>query len=192
MKIKTFVFNNLSILAFSLFFIFIAVYNSYIKLGLYGEGAALFFEILCSDNYFNGFTIGNDFGIPSRLFPSYLLFLIIGIISDFFTKNIDYLIFIFTFISYITPIILLLIIYLNIPLNQCEKDFYIILLSIILSLMFSYQVYCDNFNAMLFLWILFVILYYIDFDKLTIFNLFFLLIFSFVSIFSHPMFFVFN
>ena len=81
----------------------------------------------------------------------------------------------------------LFIIYLNIP-EYKREIFEIILLSFLICINFMiYQIWTENFITGLFLWIVFVIYYYIDFDKLSKINLISLIVFSLCLISSHPM-----
>ena len=178
----------LSFLVCGIVITFIAVFNSFMYVGLIEDGAYRFFEALTRKNIFLG-----PGGFP--FFP-YNLRYFSGIFSHFSVGfsfhyldilNIKYLLYIFTFVSYFKFLPVLGVIALNFPKNKRE-NFEIILLSFLLIFVFaSYQIWAENIITGLFVWGLFVIFYYVDFDKLSVFNKFCIVLFSFMVISSHQM-----
>lgn len=166
----------------------VAVFNSFMYTGLTEDGAHHFFEALTCDNFLLGHEGINIFPYNLRYFPNILSHISVGIAASCFCIfDIKYLVYIFTFVSYLQPIIFLVIIYFNIPKNK-KDNYQIILLSFLMCFVFmTYQIWSENLMTGLFLWIIFVIYYYIDFDKLTVFNKFCIAIFSFMLISSHQM-----
>jgi hypothetical protein len=180
--------QNLTLLIFTIVLTVVAVFNSFMFVGLIEEGACRFFETLTRENFLLGQDASNVFPYNLRYFPSIFEVFSVGFAINYLEiLNIKYLLYIFTFVSYFKFIIFLVIVYLNIPRNK--KDvFEIILLSLLLTFTFtSYQIWAENLMTGLFIWVLFVIFHYVDFDKLTVFNKFCIVIFSFILISSHQM-----
>lgn len=110
-----------------------------------------------------------------------------GLAIKFGILNISSLLYIFTFISYLSPLIFLSIIYLNMP-NDKKEYFDVILLSFLICITFMiYQIWTENLMTGLFLWIIFAIYFYCDFNKLSYLNIFSLIVFPIAIISSHPM-----
>lgn len=180
--------QNLTLLVFGIVLTVIAVFNSFMFMGLIEDGAYRFFEALTCKNFFLGQGATNISPYNLRYFPSIFSHFTVGFFVNYLgVLNIKYLLYLFTFVSYFKFIIFLIIIYLNLPKNK--KDiFEIILLSFLITFTFtSYQVWAENMMTGLFVWVLFVIFYYVDFDKLSVFNKFCIVIFSFMLISSHQM-----
>lgn len=165
----------------------IAVFNSFIQIGIIEDGSHHILDAILSDNCIVGHEGFLSFPFNSRMFPTYLPHISVGLAKNFNVYDINVLSSIFTFVVYFAPIIFLLFILFNIPKNK-KENFEIILSSFLVCFLFmEYHIWTENINTGLFLWILFVIYYYIDFDKLSKFNIFSVLIFSFFVISSHPM-----
>ncbi len=182
-------YNKENILFFIIFIclLFVAVFNAFMNIGIIEDGCHHFWEALIADNIWLGHEGETTFPFNSRYFPSLIQHLSVGITAIFGLKNIKILLFIFTFVSYFLPVLFLFIIYLNIPKYK-KENFEIISLSFLICLNFLiYLVWAENFITGLFLWTIFVIYYYIDFDKLSKINLISLIVFSLCLISSHPM-----
>lgn len=185
--IKKYIKENISILIVLICFSFIAIFNAFMNVGIIEDGAHHFFEALVAENIWTGHEGVNIFPFNSRYFPSLIQHLSVGILILLGITNIKTLLFVFTLTSYLLPIIVLLIIYLNIP-REKKNCFEIILLYFLTCMNFMiYQIWTENFVTGLFLWLIFVIYYYVDFDKLSNFNLISLITFSVCLISSHPM-----
>jgi len=187
LDIKKYIKENISILFVLICFSFIAVFNAFMNIGIIEDGCHHFWEALVSENIWNGHEGFNSFPFNSRYFPSLIQHLSAGILILLGITNIKILLFVFTLTSYLLPILILLIIYLNIP-KEKRNCFEIILLYFLTCMNFLiYQIWTENFLTGLFLWVIFVIYYYNDFSKLTKFNLISLISFSIFLISSHPM-----
>jgi hypothetical protein len=157
------------------------------NIGLIEDGCHHFWEGLISENIWTGHEGFADFPFNSRYFPSLIQHLSVGILALLEITNIKILLFMFTLTSYLLPIIILAIIYFNIPKDK-RNCFEIVLLYFLTCMNFMiYQIWTENFLTGLFLWVIFVIYYYNDFDKLSKFNLITLITFSTCLISSHPM-----
>ncbi|MDD5022507.1 MAG: hypothetical protein PHR82_10345 [Endomicrobiaceae bacterium] len=180
--------QNWTLLAFCIVMTLVAVSNSFTFVGLIEDGAYRFFEALTCENFILGMSGSETIPYNVRYFPSILAHASVGFSAQYLgILNIKYLLYIFTFMSYFKWIICLIIIYLNLPKDK-KEIFEIILLSFLITFTFtSYQIWAENIMTGLFIWIPFVIFYYVDFDKLTVFNKFCIVIFSFVLISSHQM-----
>ncbi|GAB1402353.1 hypothetical protein MASR1M68_12640 [Elusimicrobiota bacterium] len=178
----------LSFLVFGIVITFIAVFNSFMYVGLIEDGAYRFFEALSHKNFILGSGGFPFFPYNLRYFSSMFSHLAVGLSINYLDIiNIKYLLYIFTFVSYFKVLIILGVIYLNLPKNK-KQVFEIILFSFLLTFVFTiYQVWGENVITGLFIWVLFVIFYYVDFDKLTVFNKFCIVIFSLMLISSHQM-----
>lgn len=178
----------LSFLVCGIVITFIAVFNSFMYVGLIEDGAYRFFEALTRKNIFLGPGGFPFFPYNLRYFSGIYSHLAVGFSFHYLDiLNIKYLLYIFTFVSYFKFLPVLGVIALNFPKNKKEK-FEIILLSFLLTFVFaSYQIWAENIITGLFVWGLFVIFYYVDFDKLTVFNKFCIVIFSVMLISSHQM-----
>ena len=187
-KIFNIIIKYSSLLLPGIILLIIAIFNSFMYIGLVEDGAHHFFESLTCDNFLLGHEGINILPYNLRYFPNILSHISIGIaVNCFGVFDIKYLVYIFTFASYLQPIIFLGIVYFNIPKNR-KDNFQIILLSFLMCFAFmTYQIWSENLMTGLFLWIIFVIYYYTDFDKLTVFNKFCIVIFSFMLISSHQM-----
>ena len=187
LHIKTYIKENISMLIVLICFLFVAVFNTFMNIGLIEDGCHHFWEALVADNIWIGHEGFNSFPFNSRYFPSIVQHLSVGFLAFLGITNIKVLLFVFTLVSYLLPIMILLIIYLNIP-KEKRNCFEIILLYFLICTNFMiYQIWTENFLTGLFLWVIFVIYYYNDFDKLSKFNLISLILFSFLLISSHPM-----
>lgn len=180
--------NNLSLLTVGVVLTLIAVFNSFMYVGLVEDGAYRFFEGLTKKDFLLGVGGFPVFPFNLRYFSSIWSHSSVGFFANLLEMhNIKYLLYIFTFVSYFKFLIILAVIYLNLPRNK-KQFFEMILLSFLLTFAFtSYQVWAENIMTGLFIWVLFVIFYYVDFDKLTVFNKFCIVIFSFMLISSHQM-----
>lgn len=168
-------------------FIIIAIFNSFIQIGIIEDGSHHLIEALLADNPISGHEGGTTFPFNSRMFPTYLPHIFVGYAAFLEITNINVLVSLFTFIVYFSPIIFLLFAFFNIP-NEKKENFEIILLSFLICFLFmEYHVWTENINTGLFLWILFVIYYYVDFKNMSKLNSVSLLLFSFIIISSHPM-----
>ncbi len=167
--------------------LFVAIFNAFMNVGIIEDGCHNFWEALITDNIWLGHEGTNEFPFNPNYFPSLIQHLSVGLPVLFGLKSIKILLFIFTFVSYFLPVLFLFIIYLNIPKYK-KENFEIISLSFLICLNFLiYLVWAENFITGLFLWTIFVIYYYIDFDKLSKINLISLIVFSLCLISSHPM-----
>lgn len=165
----------------------IIAFNSFTKIGIIEDGNHHLLDAVLTDNCIVGHEGFSGFPFNSRMFPTYLPHICVGLAKILNIYDIDVLSSLFTFVVYFVPIILLIFILLNIPKNK-KENFEIILLSFLICFLFmEYHICTENINTGLFLWVLFVIYYYVDFDKLSKFNIFSILFFSFVVISSHPM-----
>ena len=178
--------NHVSILLPVIVLFIIAVINSFSNIGLVIDGPRQFFSALMVNDVFYGKEHIGNYVYIVRYFPSMIpqvsifLSVLIGI------TNVKILLTIFTFAIYCSPVIFLIILYLNIPENK-KHIFNIILLSFLICFVYmKYFVLSESFLTILFLLIVFVIYFYIDFNKLTIFNLLCLSIFSIFLFSSHP------
>lgn len=176
-----------TILVIVVFFIITAIFNSFMFVGIIEDGHHHFWEALICDNPFVGHEGFSNFPYNSRLFPSFLSHCVTGLLIKLGFLDLSFLLFVFTFISYISPALFLIIIYINIPKIK-NNNFEIIVLSFLISLTYMiYQIWTENLITGLFLWCLFVIYYYIDFKHLSLVNFFCLIIFAILIISSHPM-----
>lgn len=180
--------QNLTLLVFCIVMTVVSVLNSFMFVGLIEDGAHRFFEALTCKNFLLGMSGSEIIPYNFRYFPSILEHGSVGFAAQYLgIFNVKYLLYIFTLMSYFKLAICLIIIYLNLPKNK-KQFFEITLLSFLVTFTFtSYQIWAENIMTGLFIWILFVIFYYVDFDKLTVFNKFCIVIFSFVLISSHQM-----
>lgn len=178
----------LSFLVCGIVITFISVFNAFMYVGLIEDGSYRFFEALTRENFLLGSGGFPFFPYNLRYFSGMFSHLAVGFSVNYFgILNIKYLLYIFTFVSYFKFLPVLGVIYLNLPKNK-KQFFEIILLSFLLIFVFaSYQVWTENIITSLFVWGLFVIFYYVDFDKLSVFNKFCMVIFSFMLISSHQM-----
>ncbi len=185
--IKKYSKENISILFVLICFSFVAIFNAFMHIGIIEDGCHHFWEALVSENIWIGHDGTSSFPFNSRYFPSLIQHLSVGILALLGITNIKTLLFIFTLTSYLLPILVLLIIYLNIP-REKRNCFEVILLYFLTCMNFMiHQIWTENFLTGLFLWVVFVIYYYNDFDQLSKFNLITLIIFSIFLISSHPM-----
>lgn len=185
--IKKYIKENISILFVLICFLFIAVFNAFMNIGIIEDGCHHFWEALISENIWIGHEGINNFPFNSRYFPSLIQHLSVGLLVLLGITNIKTLLFMFTLTSYLLPIIILIFIYFNIPKDK-RNCFEIILLYFLICMNFMiYQIWTENFLTGLFLWVIFVIYYYNDFSKLTKFNLISLISFSIFLVSSHPM-----
>lgn len=186
-KFSLFIKTNFSIITAFFVLTLISIINSFTHIGLIEDGVHHFWEILTAGNIWTGHEGFSHFPYNSRFFPSILPHLGTGLAIKFGILNIGTLLYIFTFISYLSPLIFLSIIYLNLP-NGRKEYFDIILLSFLICITFMiYQIWTENLMTGLFLWIIFVIYSYCDFNKLSYMNIFSLIIFPVAIISSHPM-----
>ncbi len=185
--IKKYIKENISILTVLICFLFIAIFNAFMHIGIIEDGYHHFWEALLAENIWIGHDGTTAFPFNSRYFPSLIQHFSVGILVLLGVTNIKILLFVFTVTSYLLPVIILLIIYLNIP-REKKNCFEIILLYFFTCMNFMiYQIWTENFLTGLFLWVIFVIYYYNDFDRLSKFNLLTLVLFSICLISSHPM-----
>lgn len=186
-KFLSFIKNHFSIILTILIFTTISVINSSRHIGLIEDGVHHFWEAVTAGNIWIGHEGFYNFPYNSRFFPSILSHLATGLAVKAGILNIGVLLYLFTMISYLSPLLFLVIIYLNLPENKKEY-FDIILLSFLICVTFMiYQIWTENLITGLFLWIIFVIYYYSDFKKLSYINIFSLLIFPVAAVSSHPM-----
>ncbi|MDD3053771.1 MAG: hypothetical protein PHG84_05155 [Endomicrobiaceae bacterium] len=179
--------NNSSIIVVSIILLIVTIINSVMYIGLLEDGHHHFWQALTTNNIFLGHEGFSLFPYNSRYFPTILAHLSVGIPIYLGIFSIKYLLFIFTFVSYITPLMILLIIYFNIPQDK-KSVFELILLSFLICLVYMiYQIWTENLITGLFLWVIFVIYYYADFNNLSILNIVSILLFSIIIISSHPM-----
>lgn len=186
-KFLSFIKDHFSIILTILILTAISVINSSRNIGLIEDGVHHFWEAVTSGNIWIGHEGFYNFPYNSRFFPSILSHLATGLAVKAGILNIGVLLYLFTMISYLSPLLFLVIIYLNLPENKKEY-FDIILLSFLICVTFMiYQIWTENLITGLFLWIIFVIYYYTDFKKLSYINIFSLLIFPVAAVSSHPM-----
>lgn len=179
--------NNSSIIVVSIILLIVTIINSVMYIGLLEDGHHHFWQALTTNNIFLGHEGFSLFPYNSRYFPTILSHLSVGIPIYLGIFSIKYLLFIFTFVSYITPLMILLIIYFNIPQDK-KSVFELILLSFLICLVYMiYQIWTENLITGLFLWVIFIIYYYSDFNNLSILNIISILLFSILIISSHPM-----
>lgn len=181
-------FFDTNILFFLIFsFILISIYNSFMFIGIIEDGHHHFWEAITSVNPLVGHEGFNNFPFNSRLFPNFLSHSIVSFISKYNICNIRNLLYIFTFVSYITPLFFLILIYFNLP-KKHKNIFEFITLSFLLCLLFMmYQIWTENLLTGLFIYGLFTIYNYSDFNNLSKTNLISLPLFSIFIISSHPM-----
>lgn len=186
-RLSLFIKKHFSIISAILALTLISILNSFTNIGLIEDGVHHFWEVLTAGNIWVGHEGFLHFPYNSRYFPSILSHLGTGLAIKFGILNISSLLYIFTFISYLSPLIFLSIIYLNLP-NDKKEYFDVILLSFLICITFMiYQIWTENLMTGLFLWIVFAIYSYCDFNKLSYLNIFSLIIFPIVIISSHPM-----
>jgi len=186
-KFYFFIKNNLSFIILSLTITAVAAINSLNHIGLIEDGVHHFWEVLISSNIWTGHEGFAHFPYNSRFFPSILSHLGTGLAIKAGVTNISVLLYIFTFISYLSPLIFLAFVYLNLPKDK-KNIFDLILLSFLICMPFMiYQIWTENLNTALFLWIIFAIYFCRDFNSLSLFNIFSVLLFSIALISSHPM-----
>lgn len=186
-KLSLFIKTNFSIISAFFVLTLISIINSFTHIGLIEDGVHHFWEALTSGNIWIGHEGFSYFPYNSRFFPSILPHLGTGLAIKFGILDISSLLFIFTFISYLSPMIFLGIIYLNLPKGKKEY-FDIILLSFLICITFMiYQIWTENLITGLFLWIIFAVYFYCDFNKLSYLNIFSLIVFPVALISSHPM-----
>ncbi|MDD5022445.1 MAG: hypothetical protein PHR82_10015 [Endomicrobiaceae bacterium] len=180
--------KHLSFLVCGIVLTFVAVFHSFMYSGLIEDGAYRFFEALTSENFLVGMSGSERIPYNVRYFPSILSHASVGFSLHYLgIFNIKYLLQIFTFFSFFKFLIVLVVIYFNLPRNKKEIYEVILLSSLITFTFASYQIWAENVMTGLFIWVLFAIFYYVDFDKLTTFNKFCMVIFSFVLISAHQM-----
>ncbi len=185
--VKKYIKENTSIIIVLICLSFVAVFNAFMNIGIIEDGCHNFWEALIADNIWLGHEGIDEFPFNSNYFPSLIQHLSVGIPILLGLTSIKILLFIFTFVSYFLPTLFLFIIYLNTPKNKRE-NFEIIILSFLICMIFMiHLVWAENLITGLFLWTIFVIYYYVDFDKLSKINLISLIIFSLCLISSHPM-----
>lgn len=178
--------KHFSIILVSSCFFIIAVINTHSHIGLILDNSRQFFASLSFNDILYGRENIGNYQYIVRYFPTMLpqfsvIFSILIGITDVKT-----LLTIFTFIIYCSSIIFLIILYSNIPKDK-KNIFEIILLSFLFCTVYmKYIMLAESLFNSLFLWIIFIIYFYIDFDKLTVFNLITLMIFSIFLISSHP------
>lgn len=164
----------------------VALINSFSYIGLIEDGVHHFWEAITRDNVFIGHDGVNTFPYNTRYFPNLFSHLVTGISALFGLSNVKHLLFLFTFATYITPVLFLIIIYLNIP-KEKKNNFEIIVLSVLICILFmAYQIWTENFMTGLFLWTVFSIYFYADFKNLSKLNKVSLVVFPFILISSHP------
>lgn len=178
--------KHFSIILVSSCFFIIAVINTHSHIGLILDNSRQFFaSLVFNDILYGSENIGNYQYIVryfSTMLPQFsvIFSIFIGIV------DIKYLLSIFTFWVYFSPIIFLSIIYINIPKDK-KETFEIILLSFLVCTVYmKYVMLAESLFSSLFLWIIFIIYFYINYDKLKLFNLITLMIFSIFLISSHP------
>ncbi|MCR4662951.1 MAG: hypothetical protein K5622_03575 [Endomicrobiaceae bacterium] len=185
--IKKYIKENISMLIVLVCFLLVAVFNAFMNVGIVEDGCHHFWEALIADNIWTGHEGINSFPFNSRYFPTIIQHLSVGILILLGITNLKIILFTFTLLSYLLPVMILFVVYLNIP-KEKKNCFEIMLLYFLTCMIFMmYQVWTENFLTGLFLWVIFVIYYYNDFDKLSKFNLISLILFSVCLISSHPM-----
>ncbi|MDD5021944.1 MAG: hypothetical protein PHR82_07460 [Endomicrobiaceae bacterium] len=186
-KILDFLTGSDSLYVLCLVLFAVAFINSFFYIGLIEDGVHHFWEALTRDNVFIGHDGINAFPYNTRYFSSLFPHLVTGITALLgLSLNIKHLLFLFTFLTYVTPILFLIIIYLNIP-KEKKNNFEIIVLSFLICILFmAYQIWTENFITGLFLWTVFSIYFYADFKNLSKLNKVSLIIFPFILISSHP------
>ncbi len=178
--------DHISLILISGTFCLVAVVNTVFYIGLFMDLPAKFFQTL---HFYNILSSGQDifkYHLMERYFPTMLsqFSVLLSIILN--VTNVKYLLSVFTFVTYIAPVIFLIILYLNIPKNK-KNVFDIIILFFLISVSYmKYEILSESLFASLFLWTIFVIFYYADFKKLSLINLISLIIFSIFLIESHP------
>ena len=163
--------KNLSFLVSVIVLTIVSVFNSFMYVGLLEDGAYRFFEALTHDRFLLGSGHFDCIPYNLRYFSSIVYHFAVGFsVNCLNILNIKYLLYLFTFFSYFRYVIILIIIYLNLPKNK-KHNFEIILLSFLLTFTFtSYQIWAENLMTGLFIWVLFAIFYYVEFNELTLFN----------------------
>ena len=147
--IKKYIKENISMLIVLICFLFIAIFNAFMNIGIIEDGCHHFWEALIAENIWTGHEGTSSFPFNSRYFPSLIQHLSVGILVLLGITNIKIILFIFTLTSYLLPILILLLIYLNIPKHK-RNCFEIILL---------YFLTCMNFTMIEVFLELFLMLY---------------------------------
>lgn len=178
--------DHIAIILPSVVFLIIAIVYSYVKIGFLGDFEKNFYLAITGDTIWQGSDYNGYSPLLSRYFPLMLSHLSVSISILLGLSNIKYLLTLFAFIVFFSHVIFLIIIYFNFPKDK--KDiFMLILLSFLISFFYlQYFILTESFLAGLFIWIVFVIYFYVDFDKLSIFNSISLIIFSIFLISSYP------
>lgn len=186
LKIRNFFQNSGSIYFLCAVLSAAALINAVCGTGMIEDGVHHFWEAITRDNIFIGHDGTNVFPYNSRYFPSLIPHILTGLSAILAIHSIKTLLFIFTFLSYITPLFFMAVIYLNIPKNK-KNGFEFAVLSFLSSILFMvYQIWTENFTTGLFLWTVFLIYFYADFNNLSKINKSSLIIFPFMLISSHP------
>ncbi|GAB1402121.1 hypothetical protein MASR1M68_10320 [Elusimicrobiota bacterium] len=185
-RINKIVKNHISIILPSLVFLTIAIVYSYVKIGFSGDFEKNFYLALTGDTIWQGYDYNGYSPLLSRYFPLMLSHLSVSISVLFGLINVKYLLSVFAFVVFSSHAIFLAVIYLNFPKDK-KNIFSFILLSFLLSFFYlQHFILTESFLGGLFIWIVFVIYFYVDFDKLSVFNSISLIIFSVFLVSSYP------
>lgn len=178
--------NHISIILPSLVFLIIAIVYSYVKIGFAGDFEKNFYLAITGNTIWQGDDYNGYSPLLSRYFPLMLSHLSVSVSILLGLINIKYLLSIFAFVVFSSHVIFLAVIYLNFPKDK-KDTFSFILLSFLLSFFYlQHFILTESFLGGLFIWIVFVIYFYVDFDKLSVFNSISLIIFSVFLISSYP------
>lgn len=164
----------------------IAVVNTYSFIGLTYDNSYNFLCSLRVNDVLEGREAFKDYIYFVRYFPTFLPHLAVISSIQIGITSVKYLLGIFTFAVYFSPIIFLTVIYFNIPKNK-KNIFHVFLFSFLICTSYiEYFMLAEGYFTSLFLFIIFVIYFYVDFEKITVFNIFSLMVFSVFLISSHP------
>lgn len=164
----------------------ISVVNTYSFIGLTYDNSYNFLCSLRVNDVLEGREPFKDYLYFVRYFPTLLPHLSVISSIHIGITSVKYLLGIFTFAVYFSPIIFLTLIYFNIPKNK-KNIFHVILFSFLICTSYmGYFMLAEGYFTSLFLFIIFIIYFYVDFGKITLFNIFSLMIFSIFLISSHP------
>jgi len=186
-KINQIVKNHIFIILSSIIFLIIAIIYAHVKVGFLSDFEVNFYLAITSDTIwhtrdFDGFFLP----LYARYFPLILPHLSVTVSMLLGLSNIKYLLYIFTFISYSYHAVFLIIIYFNFP-NDKKRLFEVIFLSFMVSFFYlQYFIFTESFLTGLFIWVIFVIYFYSDFNQLSFLNSISLIIFSVAISSSYP------
>ncbi len=179
--------NHSTIIISCIVFLIIAFMYSYVKIGFLGDYEKNFCLALTGDSLWQTQDKDGVF-LPhlSRYFPG--MFPRLSVVLSIFlgVTNVKFLLTLYAFIVYGFHVVFLTIIYFNLPKDK-KNIFDIILMSVLFTFFYlQYFILSEIFLTQFFIWVVFVIYFYIDFDKLSVFNSLSLILFSVFLISSYP------